>query len=795
MGKNQNRRDRNQPALAAARALTAPDPAGGVHGSPAPADSPPRVAANEVNPAASSAAMAAPSQPNPKLGRKLCLIGLALGLLSLAAYANSFHTGLVLDNSVVIAGDPRITAVTTDNLHLIFTRNYWWPAFESDLYRPLTTLSYLFNYAILGGGQAPTDPFGYHVLNFLLHWANVCLVLVIVRRLSGRLAVAALAAALFAVHPVNVESVTNIIGRADLLATLSILLGGWCYLRAADTTGWRKAAWLAGMGVNALWGVFAKESAVLIGAFVFLYDLFWRWPKLPEENFLRRLWLALIEFGLKGYVALLPAVVALWTVRSWLTFHSPVFGQIYVDNPISGADNKFQGFLSAIYVLGRYLALMVFPRTLSCDYSYHEIPLFGEPGAAAVDLLACVSLAVIGLLIGLAAWRWRTQPLYAWGVGIFFLMQLPTANVLFPIGSIMAERFLYLPSLGFCVMAAQGLHWLAGKLTRANVAGEISRLAWWWLFPAIAILALGVRTFARNADWQNELSLWQSAAAAEPDSFKVHKGLANALLADMLAKHKGDLVAAEQGVDAAIAEGEKGLFILDHPPLALPKQDNTLFQDMGRFYCAKGELLERRGQRDDAKTFYQKSVDVLLRARDVDHYANETSRAVSLKRGRPESEISDVGNFNVYILLDVSYEHLQDWPNAEAAGRYVQRLAPFEASGYTLVANDCANQGRLPEAAKQILEALLLNTNNVNLWQRLANYFQAMGMNPNPVSPQGNNTFSLDQSNPVVRDLLNQAGAQLVRNVEDYKQFDTASQLREKFIQNYHIPAELFERK
>jgi tetratricopeptide (TPR) repeat protein len=657
----------------------------------------------------------------------------------------------------------------------------------------LTTLSYLFNYAVLGGGQKPTNPLGYHVVNFLLHWANVCLVLVIARRLSGRMAVAALAAALFAVHPVNVESVTNIIGRADLLATLSILLGGWCYLRAADTTGWRKAAWLAGMGVTALWGVFAKESAVLIGAFVFLYDLFWRWPKLPGQNFLGRLGRAFIEFGLKGYVALLPAVGALWAVRSWLTFHSPVFGQIYVDNPISGADGKFQGIMSAIYVLGRYLALMVFPRTLSCDYSYHQIPLYGEPGAGAVDLLAWGSLAMIVLLVGLAAWRWRTQPLYAWGVSIFFLMQLPTANLLFPIGSIMAERFLYFPSIGFCLMAAQGFYLLGKKLFPALGSRKILRWAWWGLLPAAAIGALGARTFARNYDWQSELTLWQSAAAAEPDSFKVHKGLANAILGEAISEHKNDFALVEQGLDAAMTEAEKGLYILDHPPLALPKQDNTLFQDLGRFYCEKGELLEHRGQLDEARVFYQKSVDVLLRARDVDHYANTTSRATVLKRGRLESDIPDVGNFNVYVLLDSSYERLRDWPHAEAAGRYVQHLAPYETSGYVLVANDCASQGRLIEAATQILEALLINTNDASLWQKLGAYFQAMGLDPNPVSSRGNNSFSLDQSNPIVRQIINQAGVGLVKNIEDYKQYDAAKELREKFIESYHIPAELFD--
>ncbi len=731
---------------------------------------------------------------NPWLALQLMALGLALGLVAYAAYANSFHTGLVLDNSVIIGTDPRITAVNYPNIEAIFTRNYWWPAFESNLYRPLTTLTYLFNYAVIGGGHSPTDPFGYHVFNFILHWANVGLVLVIVRRLTQRLDVAVLAAALFAVHPVNVESVTNIIGRADLLATLSILLGVWCYVRAADTSGWRKFLWLTGTAVNAIWGGFTKESAILICGFVFLYDMLWRWPALPGATFFKRVLRALVEFGLKGWIAVAPGAVLVLVVHFYMKFHSPVFGEVYVDNPISGADSWWHGCMSAIYILGRYLALMVFPRTLSCDYSYHQIPLYGEPGAGAVNLLAWVSLAAIVALIAWAIKCWRTQPLYAAGIGIFFIMQLPTANLLFPIGSIMGERFLYLPSLGFCMVAAQTFSLLMDKQIPLAGANRGRRIAARGILPAIAIFALGARTYARNADWKDELSLWQSAAAAEPGSFKVHKGLANAIMGQAVKQHPGDYIAQEKALDAAIAEAEKGLFILDHPLLPTARQDNTLFQDMGRFYTAKGQYLEHRNQPDEAKAAYQKAVDILLRAVEVDHYANQASRASSLQRGRPESEIVDVGNFNVYILITMAYGHLRDWPNAEASARYALHLAPLEAKCYRLLADVLANSGKLPDASVQILEAMLLNPNDQDLWQILATYFQAMGFNPNPITPVGDH-FSLNPSDPRVRQMLNQAGVGLVQSLLVYKQPGLAEQIRQKCVTAYQIPPELFDQK
>jgi hypothetical protein len=96
---------------------------------------------------------------------------LALCVLTLLAYSNSFEGGLVLDNKVLLL-DPRIREGTPQNIALIFQHTYWWPTGEAGLYRPFTTLSYLFNYAVLGEGE---QLFGYHAINLLLHLGNVLL--------------------------------------------------------------------------------------------------------------------------------------------------------------------------------------------------------------------------------------------------------------------------------------------------------------------------------------------------------------------------------------------------------------------------------------------------------------------------------------------------------------------------------------------------------------------------------------------------------------------------------------------
>jgi tetratricopeptide (TPR) repeat protein len=711
--------------------------------------------------------------------RWMAALALGLGLLTLATYANSFSAGLVLDNGVLIGQDTRLQGWSWDNIELIFTRNYWWPYLESDLYRPLTTLSYWFNYTALGGGK---NVVGYHVVNFLLHWANAWLVLVIVRRLTGRLGLAALTAALFVVHPVNVESVTNIVGRADLLATLAILFGGWCYMRAAAAEGRRKVGWLSGMGLSALVGVLTKESAVMICAFVLLYDWIWRWPAVPGRTLVERLRGAAWEFGMKGYVALAPALGLLWGIRRWMTYNTPVFDQRFVDNPIAHPATWWAGFLTAMKVLGRYLVMLVWPQTLSCDYSYNQIPLYGEGGGWWEDAQCWLGLGLVAAILWAATRRRRSNPTFAWGTWFFFLMLLPTANVVMPIGSIMAERFLYLPSAGFCMVAAQGLMWLGERIGRG--AGEARwRAAAAWVLPVLVLAGLAGRTYARNADWHDELSLWKSAVAAAPNSFKVHKGYANALW---------DAGHSEVAVDGAIAQDEAADAILEQTPLTPERQDNTLYQDMGLYYRLKGILLQQHGQMAEAQVFFQKAVAILERARTVDRWVNQASQEKMLRAGKLAAEIGDVGNHRVYLQLGMACLMAGDNAEAEEAGRYMQHIAPQEAMGYVIAGAGCFNLGRPKEAVAQFFAGLVLDPNNAEAWSDLQHCFAALG-EPAAVVSQKGGGYRLDGGSTAVRDGIKAGFVVLVQAFEGAKRPDDAQKVRELAEQKYQLPADTFD--
>ena len=347
--------------------------------------------------------------------------------MTLAVYSNSFGSGFVMDNRGLILEDSRVRAATAENVSLIFGHTYWWPYGESGLFRPLTTLSYLFNYAILGNGERPA---GYHWINFGLHAANVLLVYALGLRLLGEWRRAAWIASLWAVHPVLTESVTNIVGRADLLAGLGVLGGLLLYLKSTDHTGWRRWVYLGGLSAATAVGVFSKESAVMVLPVVGLYEAVW-WKQRRQVRGL--IW---------GSLAMMVPIEVMLYQRSAVLWSAPAAIFPFYDNPIVGA-GFLAGRLTALQVMGKYAALLVWPARLSSDYSWAQIP---PVGGGATDWLAFLAIAA-ALAAGLWLWRGSRNALFVAGAAL--LVFVPTSNLLFPIGTIMAERFLYLPSIAF----------------------------------------------------------------------------------------------------------------------------------------------------------------------------------------------------------------------------------------------------------------------------------------------------------------------------------------------------------
>src|SRR4051794_25733072 len=209
--------------------------------------------------------------PRPPFDRRHLLLGVVL-LAALFTYSNSFRAPFLMDNAEILS-DTRIHQATPDNVDGIFHQSYHQSTL-SGLYRPLTLLSYMYNYAVKGDGA---NPDGWHWFNLELHAANIVLVYLLGLLLFEDLAAALLLAALWGLHPVLTEGVTNLVGRADALAAFGTLGAVVAYADSLKRTGAAHAALVAGIAAATLVGSFSKESGVVAVAAVLLYDAVFAW--------------------------------------------------------------------------------------------------------------------------------------------------------------------------------------------------------------------------------------------------------------------------------------------------------------------------------------------------------------------------------------------------------------------------------------------------------------------------------------------------------------------------------------
>ncbi len=603
----------------------------------------------------------------------------ALWVATLLAYSNCFSSGFVLDNRTLLLNDPRIQTASAENVALIAQHTYWWPNGESGLYRPLTTLSYLLNYSVLGNGGAPA---GYHWVNVVLQAVNAALVLGLMRQLlRGRPhgeATAFFSALVWAVHPLLTESVTNMVGRADLLAGCAVLGGFLLYLRSRETAGWRRAAALGGLAGTAAAGMSSKESAVVLPLVICLYEAACgrRWD---------RLWA-----GCGVSAAAIGAV--LWQRAAVLSSSLPAeFG--FLDNPIAGA-GFWTARLTALKILPRYLWLSVWPQRLSADYSYDQIAL--ARGSAA-DWMGWAAAAAVAAGV---AMMWRRERLGFFFAGFAFLNLLPASNLMFAIGAMMAERFFYLPLAGVIAAAALVFEGLAGRW--AGGSGRRRRVVTIVVWGVAA--GFGVRTWLRNVDWTSDRTMAEAGVRTSPRSFKFHRLLAF------------ELVSAEDGprdIERAVREADRSVAILDAVPDArdLPGPWNLA----AVCHRVRGDGLSG----EEARREYEASVRLARRAIAI----GAALRAAYERRyGRSSGVPAEAAE--PYLTLAAGYLRLGRAEEALEAARRAQGINPEASGAYEAMADAEMELGDGEEAAVALAEGMLA-TGDRGLMGRLVRLYES----------------------------------------------------------------------
>ena len=380
----------------------------------------------------------------------------------------------------------------------------------------------------------------------------------------------------------------------------------------------------------------------------------------------------------------------------------------FVDNPIAGA-GFWIGRLTAIKVLARYLGLAFWPMKLSADYSYSEITLARGSIEDWVSWLAVAGALVVTVIL------WNRSRLAFFFVGFAFLNLLPASNLLFPIGTIMAERLLYLPLAGLVAAVVLAFDAVAGRLRISGVAFSIG----------VAVIATGfaVRTWMRNLDWTDDKTMAMASVQTSPRSFKVHQLLAGTLL--------------EREIDRAVAEADRSVAIL--APLPDVLNSPSPWNLAAVCHRAKGE--------------YEESVKLALRSIAIDAASRaEYDRRHGMKSPVPPSSADG------YRTLASAYLHLNQAPEALTAALAAQTIDPANTGVYDEIADAYFAQGRGEDGAVALAEGMFV-TGDHNLLNELLKLYQSgidskgCAVVPGPHGPTLNPSCEI-----VIRDLCEATG-------------------------------------
>jgi tetratricopeptide (TPR) repeat protein len=422
-------------------------------------------------------------------------------LLSLALYFNSLSNGFVYDDYATIIENKHIEN-PLQSLPSLFSRSYFNIASGEASYWPVATLSY---YLIYAAGQL--DPFWYHLFSVLLHALNVALVFLLVHTIVKNRYNAMIAALLFAGHPALTEAVDAISYNEDLLAAAFFFLAFICYAGIKAAAGKSRVTRYGLSLFCFLLALLSKEMAITLPAVLVLYDLAIRNGGSSALSF-KLMWRA-IKPQIYFYIGYL-AVGFFYLYLRFVAFYNP--GETI--KPFYGSLIERIVYLPAH--IFSFIKLAVFPAEPNADY------VFAYPeGFFDINNLIGL-LAVAGLIVSSLAIYQKSKPIF-FGLWWFLITLSPVYNLI-PLFNPLADRYLYIPVLGFCMAAAVVLNDVVKS--RLNRPGR-SRIVTAILVVCIAGLYSTV-TVARNRDWKDGLTLWSKTVKSSPGSSVARGSLGHA---------------------------------------------------------------------------------------------------------------------------------------------------------------------------------------------------------------------------------------------------------------------------
>ena len=618
-------------------------------------------------------------------------LALIIGILGFLLYTNTLSNGYVLDDFSAI----KENNIVRQGLHAIpeiFKTSYrqGYLSVKDGLYRPLSLATFAIEW-----NYFPDKPSVSHFVNILLYGITGMLLFFLLCRLVPKESekwgevFAFIASLLFTVHPLHVEVVANIKSRDEILCFLFVLSSFIFVFRYLER---EEKKWLLLAIISYLLSLFSKETSITFLALLPLALHFFSSIPIRKNIFI---------------VLFFAGAAALYLfIRNSVLHGFADLGVSLADNVIAGAQTFSTHIGTAFYILGLYIKLLFFPHPLSYDYSFNEIPLvsMGNIFSIASILFYCS----IGTYAAFVLWKTfrknskdekRTpgDSIIAFGILFFLITIFLFSNLVLIIGTSMGDRLMYFPSLGFCIVVSV----LLIRLLKIVQLGElkISSFVKPNFIPILIIIALfSFKTYSRNPDWKDNLTLYSHDINLVPGSVKAHYYLGLELI-KVVADAETNAEKKNKIYEEGIAELEKAIRILPsfsgaytqmgvayyrmknyekaienyNKTIELKQGDAITMNNIGSIYFEWGKYAE-------AKEKFQQALQIDPRFTDA--YMNLGSVLGTLKdyNGAISNFQNAIhyapDNARAYYFIGLTYQNMGDKQNSDKYFQIAQQMDP-----------------------------------------------------------------------------------------------------------------------
>jgi len=604
------------------------------------------------------------------------IICLVLAAATLAVYWQvRTHEFVAYDDQEYVYENVYVQAgLTRESIVWAFTTGH------ASNWHPLTWLSHMLDCQIYG-----LNPAGHHITNLLFHIANTLLLFIVLKRMTRARWQSAFAAALFALHPLHVESVAWVAERKDVLSTLFWMLTMWAYAGYVDkresvtaTSHFPIFRYLLVIVLFAL-GLMSKPMLVTLPFVLLLID-FWPLGRVDRD-------ISLGNSRFATYWKLVREKTPLFT----LSIASSVITYLVQQR---GEAVEYWGYLplrvrlaNAVVAYIRYVDKMLWPRDLAVLYPYARDRISALLVISAVLLLACVSFGVYRLR--------RRCPYLLTGWAWYLGTMVPVIGIIQVGMQAIADRYTYIPLIGLFIIVAWGISDLVPKRRYRQVGLGIP--------AAAAVAALMICTWFQVGHWRNSVALFTHALESTTDNWIMHSNMGHVFF------DRGDLARAAAHYSAAIEIEPRsikphynlGTVLVEQGKLdeavALYREAVRLDPDYADAHNNLGNILERRGKFDEAAAHYREAI----RSDPDDAKAYYNMGTLLVARG------------NLEDAIDMFTEAV--------------RLNPSHARAHNNLGSVLKRMGRLDEAISEYRQAIESDPGLIRARNNLATAFFEQG--------------------------------------------------------------------